>query len=131
MTSKPEHTYEYWNESSFDVQHGCEDAIFPDSILVAACEETPPMIKVAIERCFLEVDFCDATEQVRADGLILNAIVWVMHTTDYSDYQGVMDAYLMLPKYLEGFRIMRDGEEHIPLTPEFDLAEWEARYQQS
>jgi len=126
------HTYVLWNESSFDVQEGCEDATFPDAILVAACEETPAMIKVAIERCFLGVDWNDATQNVRADGLVLNAIIWVMRQTDYTDYQSVMDAYKMLPHYEECFRAMRDEDTMPPLeTVNFDQAEWEARYQQS
>ena len=127
-----EHTYDFWKESSFDVQEGCEDATLPDAILMVACEETPPEIKIAIERCFLGVEFNHATQKVRADGLILNAIIWVMHETGYEDYQTVMDAYLMLPQYLDGFRAMRDGDEHSPLEfVNFDLQEWEARYNMS
>ena len=132
MTSKPEHSYGFWNESSFDVHKGCEDATFPDAILVAACEETPPEIKLAIERCFLGVEFCNATRQVQADGLILNAIFWVMRETDYTDFQGIIDSYLMIPQYLDCFRAMRDGEDHTPLEfSNFDHDEWEARYNMS
>ena len=127
-----EHTYEFWGESSFGVHEGCEDATLPDAILMVAVDETPPEIKLAIEHCFLGVEFNNATQKVRADGLILNAIIWVMHQTDFSDYQSVIDAYLMLPQYLDCFRAMRDGDEHFPLQfTNFDLEEWEARYNMS
>ena len=125
------HTYSFWNESSFDVQEGCEEASFPDAILIAACEDTPAMIKVAIERCFLGVGWEDATENVRADGLVLNAIIWVMRTTDYTDYQGIMDAYKMPAHYEECFRAMRDDDEAPPLPLKFEHDEWEARYNMS
>lgn len=131
MTSRPEHTYDFWNESSFGVHHGCDDAAFNDAVLITACEATPPEIKFAIERCFLGVAFDEATEKVRADGLVLNAIFWVMRETNYTDFDGITETYLMAPQYLECFRAMRDGEEHTPLTPEFDHEEWETRYNMS
>ena len=132
MTSKPEHTYDFWEESSFGVHEGCEDATLPDAILMVACEETPPEIKLAIEHCFLGVEFQHATQKVRADGLILNAIIWVMHETGYEDWSSVTEAYLMLPQYLDCFRAMRDGKEFSPMEfTNFDLEEWEARYNMS
>jgi len=123
-----EHTYEFWEESSFDVHHECTEAILPDAILMVACDETPTTVKLAIEHCFLGTEFQHATHSKRADGLILNAIFWIMQETEYTDFGGIIETYLMPPQYLDAFRAMRDGEEHTSLTPEFDHDEWEARY---
>ena len=51
-----------------------------------------------------------------------------MQETEYTDFGGIIETYLMSPQYLDAFRAMRDGEEHTSLTPEFDHDEWEARY---
>jgi len=125
MMSKP--TYMWWNLSSFNTREDQEAGVFPDSVIMAACEETPPEIKVAVERCFLNEDFDKATDEIKADGLVLNAIFWVMNQTGYDDYLGILETYSMPDRYAEAFRIMEDTNP----SSDFDNAEWEARYQQS
>ena len=92
-----------------------------------AVNQTPPEIKVAVERCFLNTDWNEATDEIKADGLVLNAIFWVMNQTGYTDYLGILETYTMLDRYAEAFREMEDTNPE----SEFDNAEWEARYQQS
>tara|TARA_R110002051_G_scaffold154430_1_gene226586 strand:- start:59 stop:433 length:375 start_codon:yes stop_codon:yes gene_type:complete len=120
-------TYMWWNLSSFNTREDEEAAVFPDSVIMAACEETPPEIKIAVERCFLGEAFDEATDEIKADALVLNAIFWVMNQTGYEDYLGILETYSMPDRYHAAFRVM-EGESS---KSDFDNAEWEARYQQS
>ena len=123
-------TYVFWDESSFGVSEGCEDASLPDDVIQIACESTPAMIKIAVERCFLGVEFENATPQVRADALVLNAIFWVMHQTGFDDYKGIVKTYKMKEQYVEGFEEMAMGTE-TSIEQDFNTEEWETRYQES
>ena len=132
MISKP--TYTWWNLSSFNTKEGLDAGIFPDWVINVALDQTPTHVKLAVENCFLNEPFDDASDNIKADGLILNAIFWVMHQTAYVDYAGICEAYTMLPRYEEVFMGM--AHETTALKQDlddldFDTVEWETRYQQS
>ena len=131
MMSKPKFKFLYWDSSTFGTHEGMEAAIIPDEIIQCAVDETPETVKLAVEKFFIGKEFMDCTPSESSDALVINAIFWIMNQTGYTDFGGIIDAYLMLPECLEVFRKLRDDEEWEPLSVEFDEAEWEAIYERS
>jgi len=127
----PKFSFQFWEASTFDYHHGCKEAVIPDEIILAAVAETPENVKIAVETFFMEKPFTECNYTESSDALVINAIFWIMNQTGFTDWGGIMDAYLMLPSYLEVFRRLRDEEEWEPLSVEFDVEEWNATYDRS